>query len=383
MAAAQEGIGLATCAGDTYLEADAHLQAGSVLWELRDLHASQHSVERALSLAREAGTSADSADLLHRLEARCLLEIGRVYFGQDDEDRAASYFGQALRLSRELGDQDTEAQALLGLASILRGQGKYDNATTHYRQSIEILRQLGHRQPLALALARLGGIRFWLGDYGGARVYQEQALSILRETQNAGGVSRALCRVAFLSLRLGEAEQARQRAEEALQVAVGTGDRFNQAFAMEALGYALADLGRLDEAYQALEKGLDLARQAGFQGGELWCLGGLAEISLTQGNLAAAQDYVEGILSKMATDSWDLRSEPILMYLTCYRVLRANGDPRADDILERAHALLQERAARISDEGDRRSYLENVEERREIAGEYACYCQRMEKRINE
>ena len=59
------------------------------------------------------------------------------------------------------------------------------------------------------------------------------------------------------------------------------------------------------------------------------------------------------------------------MYLTCYRVLQASGDSRADGILEEGHRLLQERAAKISDEGERRSYLENVAENGEIASEYA------------
>jgi hypothetical protein len=44
--------------------------------------------------------------------------------------------------------------------------------------------------------------------------------------------------------------------------------------------------------------------------------------------------------------------------------------PRAQDILETAHSLLQERAAKISDEEERRSFLENVAAHREIVVEY-------------
>jgi len=100
------------------------------------------------------------------------------------------------------------------------------------------------------------------------------------------------------------------------------------------------------------------------------CLDGLADISLAQGNLAAAQAHVEEILSYLETGSLHPMFGPFRVYLTCYRVLRANGDTRADDILERAHSLLQERAARINDEAERRSFLENVAAHREIASEY-------------
>jgi len=58
--------------------------------------------------------------------------------------------------------------------------------------------------------------------------------------------------------------------------------------------------------------------------------------------------------------------EPLRVYLTCYRVLRANEDPRAGEVLSAAHRLLQERAARIDDEQLRRSFLENVAAHREI-----------------
>jgi tetratricopeptide (TPR) repeat protein len=156
-------------------------------------------------------------------------------------------------------------------------------------------------------------------------------------------------------------------------VGVGAGDRDSQALAYEALGYlayALGDLYRPDEASQAFERALDLWQQLGGQGGAMQCLAGLAHITLTQGHLAAAQDHVEEILSYLETDSLDRKREPFRVYLTCYRVLRANGDPRADDPLQRAHALLQERAARINDEDQRRSYLQNVEEHREIVSEY-------------
>ncbi|MCI0478606.1 MAG: hypothetical protein L0Y55_20385, partial [Anaerolineales bacterium] len=62
----------------------------------------------------------------------------------------------------------------------------------------------------------------------------------------------------------------------------------------------------------------------------------------------------------------DGTDEPFRIYLTCYRVLRANQDARADTILRTAQNLLQERAARISDETARRSFLENVPHHREL-----------------
>jgi DNA-binding SARP family transcriptional activator len=52
--------------------------------------------------------------------------------------------------------------------------------------------------------------------------------------------------------------------------------------------------------------------------------------------------------------------------LSSDEVLSATQEPRAKDILEKAHKLLQERATKISDERLRQTYLENVPAHREI-----------------
>jgi len=363
IAAAQEAIGLARGAGDTYLEARAHLQSGRVLQDLGDYEAAQHSLERALSLAREAGSLT--------LEARCLHTLGFVYSYQGDLERGALYVGQALRLSRELGAQDREGSALWLLGGRLIRQGEYDSAEMQLQQCLQIRRQLGDRHALAFTLGSLGWLRYRLGDYGGARPYHEQFLAIVRETQHARGVSIALSHLARVSLRLGDAEQGRQYAQEALRVGLGARDRFAQSWASEALGHALGDLVRLDEAAEAFQRALDLCRQLGAQSEVMVCLAGLACISLAKGNLAVAQEDVEEVLGYLATRSLHPYFGPFRVYLTCYRALRAGGDPRAEGILEDGHRLLQERAEKISDEEQRRSYLENVEEHREIVREYA------------
>jgi len=103
---------------------------------------------------------------------------------------------------------------------------------------------------------------------------------------------------------------------------------------------------------------------------------GLARVCVIQGDVSEAQAHVEEILSylehrTLGTD-WEL-GEPPRVYLTCYRALKANGDPRADSILEESYQFLQERTAKISEEGERRSFLGNVAANREIVEEYAAW----------
>ena len=100
-------------------------------------------------------------------------------------------------------------------------------------------------------------------------------------------------------------------------------------------------------------------------------LAGLARVALMQGNPAQARVHADEILAHLEErpaleGTW----EPLRIYLTCYRVLQANGDTRARKILETAHSLLQERESRIEDEDLRRSYLENIVAHQDIIAEW-------------
>jgi len=88
---------------------------------------------------------------------------------------------------------------------------------------------------------------------------------------------------------------------------------------------------------------------------------------MVQGDPDQALAYTEEILSALAFgENLDGVRTNLSVYLNCYRILCAVGDPRAELILGAAHRLIQERASKINDQALRRSYLENVAENREI-----------------
>ena len=66
----------------------------------------------------------------------------------------------------------------------------------------------------------------------------------------------------------------------------------------------------------------------------------------------------------------DGAEEPFRILLTCYQVLKANDDPRAEPILIDAYNLLNTRATNIGDEHLRDCFLNNVAVNREIVAEY-------------
>ena len=96
----------------------------------------------------------------------------------------------------------------------------------------------------------------------------------------------------------------------------------------------------------------------------------LAYMYLLQDNSLQAQRAVGEVLAFVENNSLDGVEEPFLDYLLCYRVLKANRDPRAAQLLNSAHTLLQQQASQITDRTLRDSFLCNVKAHAEIIQEW-------------
>ncbi len=185
------------------------------------------------------------------------------------------------------------------------------------------------------------------------------------------GEATATTNLALLLHHLGDDEAARDYSQQALQIYRDLGDRAGQGYALTNLGHAFAGLRRLAEASEFYQQAITLRRELGQPSLVIESLAGLARVSLAQGRLAQALAQVEEILSYLEHNSVADAEEPFRIYLTCYRVLQANQDARAQAILKTAHTLLQETAAKIGDEAMRRLFLENVAVHREIVTEFS------------
>jgi predicted ATPase len=401
--AAQVTIGLAQAAQDVHSEAMGYLQWGQALFRQGEYETARPQLEGALALARAAS--------LRQVEAGSLQSLGIISSIQGDYTGARAYYEQALRICREIGDRRGESRSLntLGLISLDYGnyagakayfeqalrtfrqigfrqgestvlsnlgidsanQGDYARAKAYFEQSLAIKREIGDREGDGIGLINLGEISRQLGDYSGARAYSEQALRVLREIGQRQREGLTLSNLGLLSHHLGDDEAAREYGQQALVAAQNLGDRDIQGHALTHLGHALTGLDHLAKAAEAYQQALDIRRELGQPHLATEPLAGLARVSVAQGDLTQAQAHVEEILAYLETGTLGGTNEPFRVYLTCYRVLRANQAPRAQAVLNTAYNLLQERAAKISDEELRRSFLENVAAHRQIVSEFA------------
>jgi len=130
----------------------------------------------------------------------------------------------------------------------------------------------------------------------------------------------------------------------------------------------LEGLGELDAAAATYEEALCLRREIGQEALAMDSLAGLARVTLKQGQMVRASTYVEETLDWIAGHGVHGIEYPLRVYLTAADVLIAAGqEERATETLTAAQTLIQEQAARISDETTRQAFLENVPLHRQIS----------------
>jgi tetratricopeptide (TPR) repeat protein len=406
IAAGQAAARLGEAAGDAPSQAAGHRQWGRALWRQSKYAEAQVQYERALALAREA-------QLLQE-QAYCMRQLGLVTYARDDIAGALAYHEQALQVFEQIGDRRGQGMSLRDLAWCLAPLGDVARSLHCLQESLRICRETGDRRDEGWALFSLGHYHWFAGDFEKALSYYKRSRPLMHGTDPMGE-SMAFLYSGLVYIKLGDYSRAQEALEQMLhirhefapdEVAYGLAvqallshylgrdedsleycrqvQRLTQdpekrsSEALTLLGRTLTHLGQLAEAADALAQASELWPEKALSTGQQYadlateCYAGQARVYLARGEPAPALACVEKLLPHIeAHSALPFAHEPLEAYLSCYRVLRAHGDPRAGPLLRAACDLLQEQASKIEDPALRRSFLENVPANREIASLYA------------
>ncbi len=273
-----------------------------------------------------------------------------------------------LQLAHTLDDLVSESHLVNALGLIAMECGELGVALRHFERGLAMVRDLGNRGDEALRLSNLGSVYPRLGDYQGARRCLEQGLQVAREVGCRHDEAALLLNTASVAHLQADDTAALSFAAAAFDSALANGQRDLQAFARLVAGHAELGLGRLEDARAAYSESRDMLQALNLRPQQvLDPISGLARVALAAGDLSAALACAELLLAHQAGGgSFDGTEEPLLLPLTCWRVLHAASDPRAARVLEAAVNELNKQAARIDDEALRRDFLQRVPHHREL-----------------
>jgi predicted ATPase len=344
--------------GSVDMQLEVGLRWSVYLWFIKDYPGSAEAAARIVSMAEEVG------DL--QFAAMGELRWGRALIWMNQIELAQEHLHRALIVFRAIGNKHQEGITLRSLGSVAAGLHELQAWQDYARQVLSITREIGDRVNEAEAINHLGNAAILLGDFHSAQQYLINYLNLAREIGHQRKEWMALGNLGTVAIALKEYTTARGYHERALTIAQAIGDPQGEAASISGLGEILAEQGQLDAAAQAFQQAMEVYRGFSAEWGITDSRVGLAQVALAQGEMQLALDYVNAILAYLESGKvWsDLRMSNC--YLVCVQVLEAIGDPRAREVLEKGYAELQNRAAKITDEALRRSFLENVPWRQEL-----------------
>jgi predicted ATPase len=358
IATAQEAIAR-TQTADAVLAAQGEIALGIALLRQGDYADAQARFEAAVSTLRQAQQ--------RQQEAHALRVLGVVFYYQGNYEAAQQAYQQSLAMCRQMGDPSGEAKALSNLGLVWQDTGNLEQALATFQQTLALDRKVGDRHGASGSLNNLGNVWLALGYLRKALAAWGQSLTIRREVNDRHGEGETVYNLGVGWHEAGDLVRAQKFLRQALRIKQEIGDKWGVGGTLLSLGMLWLDLGDLASAQTRFWQAIAIHRELGLPQIEVEDKAGLALVALAQGNLDQAQAYVAEILAyREDNPQFKGAFEPFRVFLACYQVLKAAQDPRAQELLTSACALLDERAAKIQDEARRRSFLENVAAHREI-----------------
>ncbi len=349
-------LGMAQKAGLTKLEAGVMHDLAVIHWRMGSVEKAREMAEKSLNLSRSLADT--------RGESMAYSILGNLALTKNQFQEAKGYYQKMLQSETTTGDIRGQGMAQGNLGIIAEIEGDHSTAIQIFRNVRDIFHRMDDLASEARAWAHIGLDHSLQGLFVDAIPNLEKAISIYREIEGKQGLQWVLGLLSRTHLDLGQLAQAEKLCLEALDIAENGGVRYYEKFSWWLVGRIHLAQGSLEQAGKDLQNAKS-DKQDDSQ--ENSVLATFAEIELARADFGKALSFVEQILPEgldlpHETDNKD-RLEILLV---CYKVLIANQDERARDILDSAYKLLLSQAENINDLSTRQAFLNNVPANREI-----------------
>jgi predicted ATPase len=307
-------------------------------------------------LLASAALFEEIGDLFGASKALEMVGIAHIHMGQLAQGK--QYLLKALDFAEQRQHLDVVTRLHRALGILYSQLGDHSQAIVLFQKRLDFTHQTNSTGDALMEWGNLGLEYILVGQYDLARTAHEKYFTLLQESLPAISLS-ALFYIndSLLQCRLGDFAKAINQAQQGVQLAEQAGMNSYVAYGLMNEAQGWLGLANYEMAQAKYEAALAIRQELGEMTLAIESYAGLARVALAQADHKGALAQVEKVL---AHGDFDGTEEPMLVWLTCYQVLAANGDERAEGVLRQAQALLQARAMQISDEEMRASFLEKV-----------------------
>ena len=229
-------------------------------------------------------------------EALTLRRIGDIYHSFNEEERALSYYQQALSLSVANGDSRGEVASLNKITSIQANLGN-EAARETCAGALNLARRLGDRALEAEALGNMGEIHYLSGNMAQASDFYRRGLQMWIEAGDRNGQAQSYTSLGYTASDLGQIKEAFDFYRQALDLQQAIGDRQGEAITLTAMGRLHSRIGESQDALDLFNRALPVLERSGNRVEHARVLTGIAFVYARVGENEKAIDYYERALA--------------------------------------------------------------------------------------
>ncbi len=357
VAAAEQARQVAQENKDTYDEAASYLAIGRALLRQGKYEETQNHYETCLQTAHTHHFT--------KLEADSLRALGVLAYDTGQLETALSFYEQCLPLYEKLNNKQGESTVYNNISLVAFAKGNIEQSLVSLEKARQIDEEIGDREGRARILLNLSSLYLDLGAFELAQTYANNGLALCREIDVPFGEVLNLINLSLAAHFLEDNAQAELYSQKALTLAEKIGSPFLHGLVLKDRGFLLLSQEKFPEAAEAYQESLTALAQTDQV---LEAHAGLAWLSLNRGDETAVSTHVTPIITHLKDgQSLDGTSRPFYILLLTYKVLAAQEDPYADEILAMAYGRLVQWANQITDDDRRDSFLERVPTNLEIS----------------
>ena len=215
---------------------------------------------------------------------------GRLAQRQGEYIQAETQFESALKIARELADDENLSHILRALGILAARRGDYVLADAYYKEGLSLARTLGYGSPVSNFLRGLGVQAYMQGNFARAEAFYEEGLALmwLRDVdeQHPRVMAGRLWGLGFLSREQKDFERAKLYYQQALELTEQIGHLEQMIVLRRSLAGLFWEQGDYEQALLYNRQAVSLSREVGHR----WLL---ARSLREMGEIQLARDEME------------------------------------------------------------------------------------------
>ncbi|MBL4624680.1 MAG: tetratricopeptide repeat protein [Flavobacteriales bacterium] len=231
--------------------------------------------------------------------------IGYIYNGFGEKQKAMQHFREALAIYEELKDKDDVAITLNNIGTIYNAQGNVIEALEYFHKALKVQEELQDKWGMATCMHNIGYMYKSQDDLEKGLEYYYKSLKIREEIQDKLGIAETCNNIALIYNRFGDPSCELSNEEcvvlskskafdlyiKTLKLEEELGNKRGIAGTLNNIGSMYEYQGKLEKALEHFERALGIQKEIKYKKGMAICNDNIAALLLKMGNLKGAKEF--------------------------------------------------------------------------------------------